>query len=448
MSDSTAQVTAPASPVPSASDASFPAGEATGSAAPDGASESAGPRGLSRRALDRLYAFRVTYVAIFVFILLYVFSVKGVEQLLQNHFSGEVQRAVQITDFTIPVTMQIQSRIDRRIAKSRWIRWGGVQATVIVLAADGRTWLYVGGRTVQPPESLDPTDAAREAVRLLPANDEVIVSVPHNALLANGILVFYATLLLSGLFFYNRAVSRGEGQRLQAAVAERDITRLRAQSIEQELDAVRVKLLEIEPAEREHTEEIITLQKERKALQTKLAQLADREEELRLMAARETELDQERQALEALLEEAGTDLTTRDDDIRRLEKSLKRASRGTPQASPRSREADLLERRLTTLYKTLEIDNRAVSDLVALKDETMKLKAEESLKRLADETENVAVRRKVGGLPPHLAIFELGFAGKGRIYYTRGKQRRFRVLAVGAKNTQKQDLEYLRKLAP
>jgi hypothetical protein len=55
----------------------------------------------------------------------------------------------------------------------------------------------------------------------------------------------------------------------------------------------------------------------------------------------------------------------------------------------------------------------------------------------------VAVRRKVGGLPAQLSIFEIGFAGKGRIYYSRGTSRRFRIMAVGAKNTQKADLEYL-----
>jgi hypothetical protein len=77
----------------------------------------------------------------------------------------------------------------------------------------------------------------------------------------------------------------------------------------------------------------------------------------------------------------------------------------------------------------------------------MKLKAEEVLKRLSDEAANVAVRRKVGGLPPHLSIFELGFAGKGRVYYTKGRHRRHRVLAMGAKNTQKADLEYLSRLS-
>jgi hypothetical protein len=85
--------------------------------------------------------------------------------------------------------------------------------------------------------------------------------------------------------------------------------------------------------------------------------------------------------------------------------------------------------------------------MVALRDELMKLKAEEGLKRLGEEADNVAVRRKVGGLPGYLTIFEMGFAGKGRIYYARSKQKQFRILAIGAKNSQDSDMEYLRRLS-
>ena len=400
---------------------------------------------LGQGALDRLYAFRVTYVAIFVFIVLYVFSVKGAEGLLQRHFETIVEQAIHVTDFTVPVTTQIQNRIDRRVTLSHWVRWGGVKVTVIVLASDARTWIYAGGRTIPRPASLDPAVIAREAERLLPATEEVIVSVPHNALLANAILVSYAAILLCTLFFYNRAVSRGESRRLGEAVAARDLTLLRTQSIEQELEAVRRRMLEVEPAEREHTEEIRALQNEREALQAKVTALARREEDLRLKAARAVELDQERQALEDLLEEAGSDLATKDQEIRGLEKTLKRS--GAAGGSTRVREADLLARRFETLYKNLEIDGHALSNLVALKDEVMKLKAEEAMKRLAEETENLAIRRKVGGLPASHVVFELGFAGKGRIYYTKGVKRRFRILAIGAKNTQSTDLEYLRRLS-
>ena len=99
------------------------------------------------------------------------------------------------------------------------------------------------------------------------------------------------------------------------------------------------------------------------------------------------------------------------------------------------------------LYKNVEVDDRAVSDLAALGDATLRLRAEEGIKRLSDESEHAAVRRKVGGLPPQLAIFELGFAGKGRIYYTKGRQHRFRILAIGGKASQKADMEYLSRLS-
>ena len=66
--------------------------------------------------------------------------------------------------------------------------------------------------------------------------------------------------------------------------------------------------------------------------------------------------------------------------------------------------------------------------------------------KLDENPENAGVRRKVGGLPSHLSIFELGFAGKGRIYYSRGSQRPFRILSVGGKAAQKADLEYLSRL--
>ena len=105
-------------------------------------------------------------------------------------------------------------------------------------------------------------------------------------------------------------------------------------------------------------------------------------------------------------------------------------------------EEPALARRMRTLYKHVTLDDRALSDLVALRDESMKLRAEEVIKRLDDDPDTASIRRKVGGLPPQLTIYEVGFAGKGRIYYTREGQK-YRVLAIGAKNTQKSDLEYL-----
>ncbi|MCG8592229.1 MAG: hypothetical protein MJE66_23295 [Proteobacteria bacterium] len=399
------------------------------------------------RAFDRIGSFRATYAAIFSFLVLYVFSVEGLEDLLNAHFRGVVAEAIQVDRFDAPLRSTIQSNLDVAVRGSRWVSWGGVEVRVLVFGRDGMTPLYLGGRPSPSPPGADPTTNEREARELLPAMADVEVAVPHNALLANGVLVAYAALLLQVLFLFNAAVSRREQTRLDEAQRARDRTRERARDIERELQSVRERLDRVEPAEREHADEVRRLQQERESLQKQLAQLAEREEMLRGRTAQAIELDQERQALEDLLEEAALDLSGKDEEIRELERRLKRASRSASSASQaRAKEADALGRRLRALYKNLEFDERAVDDWVALRDASMQLKAEEAVKRLSDEADNVSVRRKVGGLPDHLSIFELGFAGKGRIYYMRGRQRRFRILVVGAKNTQKPDLEYLSRL--
>jgi len=391
---------------------------------------------------ERLYSFRVYYVAIFVFLLLYLFTVRAVESSLDDHFQSVVEAAVIVTDLDRPISEQIHDALTERVDETGWVRWGGVQVTTLVLASDGVTWLYVDGREIPQPEGLDPTDVLRQAVDLLPAQADVSATLPHNALLANAVLVVYAAVLLQFLYLYTRASQRRDGERLEEALAARDETAVRTEQITSELETLRARLLEVEPAEREHSEEIRSLQKERIALQSQLQRLATREEELRGKADQAVELSQEVRALEDLLEEAGSDLSTKDHEIRDLEQNLKKASRGSGAGK---RGTDAVARRLRTLYKGLEIDDRAIEDMVGLGDDTMRLKAEEKLKRLESEAENITVRRKVGGLPDNLSIFELGFAGKGRIYYTRGVQQRFRILAIGAKNSQDADLDYLRR---
>jgi len=392
--------------------------------------------------LDRLASFRLTYVAILCFVLLYVFSVKALEQGLARSFQGRVAAAVKVDPLEGPVAEQIQRRVDAVVRGSAWTRFGGVKVTPIVIAADGATPLYLGGHRIAPPIANDPL---AEASRLLPARAEVTVSVPHNSLAANGILILYAALLIQTLFLYDRRRAQAERARLEAASRAREESAARAARIEAELAALSHQLEE--RVEAEVAGEIESLRNERRRLQEQLAALAAREDELRAQAGQLQEtLQSERQSLEELLDEALADLARKDEELRGLSDRLQRASQSKGEAAPRTRDLDLLATRLRTLYRNLEFDDHAVRNLVALGDESMKLRAEEAIKRLDTDVETAAVRRKVGGLPSHLTVFELGFAGKGRIYYTLGRQRRFRILAVGAKNSQKTDLEYLSRL--
>jgi DNA repair exonuclease SbcCD ATPase subunit len=257
----------------------------------------------------------------------------------------------------------------------------------------------------------------------------------------------YGAVLLTILVSYNRAIAHREARLLEVAVSARDASAARTQEIENELFEVRERLGKVEPTDLGQSKEIAALQSERQGLRKKLEELAEREGKLRQSAARTIELEQEGQALEDLLEEASEDLSSKEEEIQGLQTRLKNApTTKEPTTGGRARGVERLIRRMRTLYKSVEFDDRAIQDIVALRDETMKLKAEEVIKRLDDESEQASIRRKVGGLPPQLSIFEMGFAGKGRIYYMRGKTQRYRVLLIGAKNSQKSDLDYLSRL--
>jgi hypothetical protein len=393
-------------------------------------------------AWSRVASFRFTYVAVFVFLLLYVFTVKATETVLTRHLRLRLATATSVDPTVSDWLDLVRERVDAEIRESPWVRWGGARVNATVVGPGGSALLYSGGRGVAVSGRAGSTSPD---ARLIPPTVDVTVLLPHNALLANAILVGYAGLLLTSLFAWARSQARREEQRLAEVLAVRDRVAARAASFQAELDAVRGRLARLEPERQEYAAEILSLQGERAVLLEKLAAVERREEELRTQGTQNSTLEQERGALEELLEEALHDLDQRNEEIRALQQQVKKAGRAAASGG-RLRESEILERRLRTLYKNLEVDDRAISDIAALGDEATKLKAEEALKRLCEEADNVAVRRKVGGLPPHLSIFEIGFAGKGRIYYTNGRQRRYRLLAVGAKNSQKTDLEYLSRL--
>jgi len=392
--------------------------------------------------VNRLASFRVTYLAIIGFVLLSVVSILGSEALLDAYFQAAIAEAIQVDAAAGSIAQQIQNRVADVIQLSPWTQIGGVRVDAIVIGADN-TSLYALGRTPLSPAFPDPILEAR---RILPVTAEVFVSVPLDALLPSSILVTYGAALIWGLFLYQGRVARAGQMQIAAAIAARDETAHRAEQIDAELERVRGRLSVVEPSERALGEEIEGLQNERADLQRKLADLADREAELRTRAAHSTELDEERNALEDLLDEAVEDLSRRESEIQSLNVRLKRAEKSVPSATAKSRASDQLAKRLRALYKNIVVDEHALQDLIGLRDEAMKLRAEEGIKKLDDNPDTAGVRRKVGGLPPQLSIFELGFAGKGRIYYTRDEGQRFRVLVVGAKNSQKSDLDYLSRL--
>ena len=277
---------------------------------------------------------------------LYLVSIDWVERLLHQSFRAGVEHATRVNPADGPIVTQIQNRVSELVSGSPWVRYGGVRVNATVLGADGQTPLYVGGGKVLPPppeRSLD--GVMREWMELLPAISDVYVSVPHGSALSAGIFVGYGAILVQSLVFYTRRMARQAQAHLAAAVAARDSSADRARAIEEELAKVRDRLREVEPAERAQAAEIDALEQERVELHAKLRELAEREGQLRASASRAGELEDERQALEELLEEALQDVSNKDAEIAALQDRLQergqarrprraRGARARPSGSP------------------------------------------------------------------------------------------------------------------
>ncbi len=99
----------------------------------------------------RYSAFYVMCGGLFLLVVAYLASVRLAEYALGIEFQERANRAVEVDDFDLAVVQQIQTNIDRTVRDSKWVRWGGLRVTTLVLAQDGLTWLYVDGHAERPP---------------------------------------------------------------------------------------------------------------------------------------------------------------------------------------------------------------------------------------------------------------------------------------------------------
>ena len=409
----------------------------------------------------REFSFRFITGAILAFVFLYIFTLKGGEALIAREISSDVRQAIlvdpeDLLSGEVRYADLVHERADLALEQD-WIRALvrlGLDLRVTIESTSGVT-LYprVGEWFPQDPlgepqavpapipgvplEPGAPADVAQQNYRLLREGltIDARATIGNNTWLANGILVLYLFALLQVLWVHaRRFVLRTEQEKLEIAERLDRESAERVARIESELKRVTGKLDE---ASRYASERVTQI----RALETEKAQLEERLGGWTWEDAGELEKELER--LEQQLEDAKAEKKSREKQIEELSSSIQRRE-VPPVPKGRAREADILEKRLRTLYKNLDFEHRVVSDLINLGDDDAMLRAEEIIKRLNDRDDNLPMRRKVGGLERG-NIFELGFGGKGRIYCCQGEGGRYRVILVGAKNTQDRDLSYLRR---
>lgn len=380
--------------------------------------------------------FRISIVLLCVILppVLYIGSI----QFLERHGQNRLQAALESTylgdtrrllDGSLDIRQAIPHNIEHTLARSRWLTWGG-KASVTVRTGQN-TLLYPAtyeDLTSGPDLARSALDLASENFRIISEGLELTLdfNLPHTSLLANLILAVYILAALSGLFIYYRRWSDRFRQE----------NRRRTEELER-----------LSRSERLYHQRIVDLQGEHKQMAADLEQMkVQLKEEKKKADASEEEMLEEIINLEEQIQKKETRLAQQLEEMSALEDKLANLEAAKQKESNRkSKPADMARKRLTTLYKRLDIHDRAIEGYIDLTEE-FKIKAEEVMMQLNEDPAAVNIKRKVFGKKNRITVLEVVFGYKGRLYFRIKADHQAELLTIGTKNSQQQDLAYLDKL--
>jgi DNA gyrase/topoisomerase IV subunit A len=196
--------------------------------------------------------------------------------------------------------------------------------------------------------------------------------------------------------------------------------------------------------EKSNTSHLSELQQQRERLITDFGNLKSALQNERQRAERnEDDLIAEIEFLEKKLAENLTLQETQKEEIQALREKftlLEKEQRREDKGRQKSHAAH--QKRFATLYKNILVSERAVDGFMELNEE-MRLKAEEVIHQLDATPDVVTIKRKVFGRKNRETVFEVVFAYRGRLYFRRSPDRRVEIAAIGTKNSQARELEFL-----
>ncbi|HSM89087.1 MAG TPA: hypothetical protein VLT56_03610 [Desulfobacterales bacterium] len=381
----------------------------------------------------RFFSIKILVLCILLPPLLYLLTVFVLERQLQERYARGIEEACTgdpqlLLDGSLRLRDAVRDNVEAYLRSSAIVRHG-VSMRVRV-STQGGTVLYPAPfeDAADVHTLANPMRVAQDNFSLL--SEGLVVRVEarleHNRLLSNGILGVYVLAALLVLLWHYRTA--GRHIRREEAERRREIERLNR-------------------LEAENTARLSGLQREREGLLAEFAALKSVMQDVRQRAERnEDDLIGEIENLEKKLAENFGRQTIQQEEIQALKESLaayEKEQRREDKVRLKTEEA--LRKRFATLYKNLTVNDRAVEGLADLNEE-LRLKAEEVIHQLNAAPDLVPIKRKVFGKKNRETVLEVVFAYKGRLYFRKGIDRRVEVLAVGTKNTQGRELEFLSSL--
>ena len=361
--------------------------------------------------------------------ILYIISVQWLEGYLKEKYTRKVEEiyigdAHRLLGGEISLQDAIEENISRFLKKDPLVPLG--LKIHITVSTKKRTLLYPRISEGHPgTPQRDPIKIASENYRLMKEGMvlRLELKLGHNTPITNGLLGFYILLSLGALFiYYKKAQSRAEKESIEK---DNKISRLqeRLKGLEHGREQLISKTREIRSRLKETREQAA------KNEEDMLHEVINLEEKLQENLAQQEIQQQEIQELKKEIMELEEDRSVH----KEIHKRKLKAS------------FDLTQKRFKVLYKNIVIDERAVTGFTELNDD-MKIKCEEIIHQLDQDPRLVPIKRKVFDGKTKNKILEIIFAYRGRLYYRWSKENRLEVLAIGTKNTQARELEYLSRL--
>ncbi|UCG67409.1 MAG: hypothetical protein JSW12_10690 [Deltaproteobacteria bacterium] len=400
------------------------------------------------------FSFRVLFICIFFPPVLYVFSVQGLEQYLQNKRTKQVQ-STTIQEFDAvysgrySITEEISTNLER-YAREDKLRSLGVITKIVVSTKNGKLLYpqYYEEKDIDfdkktefdtgSSELFNYIRIAQENFRIL--NEGLIVSVDvevrHNSWLTNSILILYIFSSILILYGYYK-------KRAREWVVKAEDEQKRIEAISANLTESEKSLQELSQKEQDYISKIQSLTTDREKLRSDITLLMD---EVELQKKKSLEIDEILDEMERLEEQASKNIALREDkerEIIQLKEEIDQLEMtGKQGAKKRKKDMDSIKKRFSVIYKNLNFHDRAIEGY-SLLPQDFQLKAEEMIHRLNEDDSLVTVKRKVFGKKGKLNIFEAIFSYSGRIYFRKKDNNRMEIVAIGTKNTQEQDIAFM-----
>ena len=390
----------------------------------------------------RRLPFHILFSCILMPPVLYILSLQALELVLQKRWTSELRQVLisdtrSLLDGHTAIEDEIKKNVEGYLSSRKIQKWG-VLARVTVKTKTGR-WLYpFSGKDTyymfdmqvfpQQRPSPTPTEMLGVAEKNLKIMDEGIetvltVQIPRNTWTANCLLILYLAVFTFILYRAYKKITT-EARHLEF------VNHQALETANENLMTAQERLKEVTLREMNYLDEI-------QKLKTDLAKVSGRvreteDEALNQIEQLETSLNES----VSLREELEIEVLRLTDELEKVESQQKTTHK------KQQKQVDSTMKRFKTLYKNLEIQERAVDGFLNLEAE-LQLRAEEFIHQINEDHTRLTVKRKVFSKKGSVATFECEFGYRGRIYFRPGPGAKTQILAIGTKNSQAKDLAYL-----